>query len=288
MNGQQDITTVAIEKVILDNFDQLPKNQKKIADYILKSMSDAAFQSVVEIGEICDVSKATVVRFAQSLGFEGFFEFRNSLQAAVHNKFTYMERLPLIAESERDILYRVARQDVKNINQTIEYIQLEDFDHMINAIDRSDTIYTFGLGISALMAQILSYSLHQVAVKSRSLVGEPLTFEEQVMYLTKKDAIIIFSFPPYSRRSIEVARLAFAQEIPVIAITDKLTAPINDFASHKLLIQSENMLFTNSFAAISVLINAITTEISVRNKKKTLSFIKKVNENMTSAGHFEL
>lgn len=106
--------------------------------------------------------------------------------------------------------------------------------------------------------------------------------------MDKKDVLILYSFPPYSKRTLDIARLAKRHEIPVVGITDKQTAPIIDYGTHNLIIQSENMLFTNSFAAISVLINAITTEISVRNKKKTLNFIKEVNENMTDAGHFEL
>jgi len=87
---------------------------------------------------------------------------------------------------------------------------------------------------------------------------------------------------------LDAACLAAEKGAKVVAITDARSAPIVPLTNINLFVQSENMLFTNSFAAISVTINAITTELSVRNKEKTLKFIKEVNDLMTNAKHFQL
>jgi len=288
MNGNEEFTAEKLKKVISDAYEELPRNQKKIADFILNAINEAAFLSVVEMGERCDVSKATVVRFAQRIGFDGFIEFKNALQAAVHKKYSYMDRFPLIAEADKDTLYKVARQDVENINQTMESIKLHEFERIINRLRESDTIYTFGKGISALMATILAYSLNQVAVKAQTVVSDHLTFEEQLMFIDSKDTLVFFSFPPYSKETINAAKLANDRKISVVSITDSQTSPISSYSAHAIIVKSENLLFTNSFAAISVVINAITTELSVRDKKKTLRFIKEINEMMNKGGHFEV
>lgn len=288
MTNNPESTFEALEKVIFDTYKGLPKNQKLIADFILKSPNEAAFLSVIEIGDKCGVSKATVVRFAQSIGFNGFLEFRNALQSAVHKKYTYMDRLPSLSESDKDTIFEVAKQDVENINQTIEAIHPAEFNQIINLIRNAKCINTYGLGISALMADILAYSLNQVAVKAQSTASAHLTFEEQLMFMGSDDLLVVFSFPPYSKGTIEAARLAFEKKVPVVAITDSPNSPAARFAVNKLIVKSENLLFTNSFAAISVIINAITTEISVRDKVKTLRFIKQINGMLNKGGHFEL
>ena len=288
MNGEQNQLAQSIEKRIVKAYPELPKNQKKIADYITNAINEAAFLSVVELAERCGVSKATVVRFTRSVGFNGFIDFKNALQTAVHQKYTYMDKLPEVVASDKDTLYKVARQDVENINQTMEAIKLVDFEQIIEKIKKSGTVYTYGAGISALMARILAYSLSQVSVKSECAVSDHLTFEEMLMYVNKNDLLITFSFPPYSKSTIQAAQLAHEKGISVVALTDDSKSPINKYADNRLLIKSENLLFTNSFAAISVVINALTTELSVRDKKTTLEFINHVNQLMNRSGHFEL
>jgi len=267
------MTTERIEALIISKYKGLSRNQRKVADYILNNMNESAFLSVIDIGDKCGASKATVVRFAQSIGFEGFIEFRNVLHAAVQTKFSYMERFPLLADSDKETIYEVAQQEVKNINQTMESLSLESFNAIIDLFQKSNCIYTYGHGISALMSQVLAYSLNQVSVQARSMVSSHLSFEEQVMFLGPKDTLVLFSFPPYSKSTLDAARLAAEKGAKVVAITDARSAPIVPLTNINLFVQSENMLFTNSFAAISVTINAITTELSVRNKEKTLKFI---------------
>jgi DNA-binding MurR/RpiR family transcriptional regulator len=50
------------------------------------------------------------------------------------------------------------------------------------------------------------------------------------------------------------------------------------YSDISLIVKSENMLYTNSFAAISVIINAITTEAARMNKKKAKDWLRKLNE----------
>lgn len=288
MNTTTEYTAETFKRMIASEYDQLPRNQKSVADFLIKNLNQAAFLSVVEIGSECGVSKATVVRFAQSLGFDGFISFRNSLQKAVQKKYDESEtgRFRLIKESGGKSVYKVASQDVSNINKTIDRLNLDEFNAVVDLMSASENIFTFGLGISALVSQIMSYSLNQVAMKSQSVLYGQLSFEEQLMFMGDKDAIVCFSFPPYSKRTIEVACMAREKGVKVIGITDRETAPIVEHCTRYLCVESENLLFTNSVAALSVVVNAIVTELAVRNKDEALAYIDEVNSLMKKSGHF--
>ncbi len=136
------------------------------------------------------------------------------------------------------------------------------------------------------MSQILAYSLNQVAVRATPFVHDYETFVEQLPFLTPSDLLIAFSFPPYSRETVEVVKAAEARRIPVVGITDKVTSPISFHCIHALPIRSQNMLFTNSFSAISVVINALATEVAVRNRSKAVRMLKEIERQLHESGHY--
>jgi DNA-binding MurR/RpiR family transcriptional regulator len=265
-----------IREKIQNNFDKLPANQRKVADFILGNFDNIPFVDVHGISKQVGVSVASVIRFAQSVGFSGFSELRDAVAESLKKHLSKNEIFPLIDKSkvENDILASVAKLDVKNINDTLTMIDRESFNKVINLIISSDRIYTAGLGISYLLAEILAYQLTQVGIDASVLKHTHTLFQEQIMYLSKSDLIICFSFPPYSIETIQAAEYACEKGIKVISVTNKPTAPISSFSESLLTVKSENMLYTNSFAAISVLINAIATACAIKNKVKAKKVLK--------------
>jgi DNA-binding MurR/RpiR family transcriptional regulator len=88
----------------------------------------------------------------------------------------------------------------------------------------------------------------------------------------------MFSFPPYSKDTVEAAKIASERNIKLIAITNKEASPITFFSNINLIVHSKNMLFTNSFAAISVIINALATSVAVKNKARTKLLQRETSE----------
>jgi DNA-binding MurR/RpiR family transcriptional regulator len=265
-----------IREKIQSKFDLLPNNQRKVADFVIDNFDNIPFIDVHEVAKQAGVSVASVIRFAQSVGFTGFSELRDAVSDSLKKHLKKNELFSLVDKSklENDILTSVANMDVKNINDTLSNIDREIFNKVIETIVKSDRVFTAGLGISYLVAEILSYQLTQVGIDASVLKHNHTLFLEQVLYMNKKDLLICFSFPPYSRETIDVAKYAKEKGIKVISVTNKPTAPITSYSEEVLTVKSENMLFTNSFAAISVLINAIATACAVKNKKRAKSVLK--------------
>ena len=88
--------------------------------------------------------------------------------------------------------------------------------------------------------------------------------------------LIAFSFPPYSRETVEAVKAAASRKIRVVGITDRLTSPVSYSAVFVLPIRSTNMIFTNSISAISVVINALVTEIALKNRSQALRLQKEI------------
>lgn len=274
--------------LIRRRYPDLPANQKRVADYLLHHLQEVAFLSILDLERRSGVSKATVVRFAQSLGFSGFAGLRDRILEGVQLQIRIPERFALNAAGDQaDTLAAVARQDVENINQTINHLERATFGDVAARILGASRVYTAGLGISSLMAQILAYSLNQVAVRASALVHGYETFLEQAAFLTPEDLLIVFSFPPYSRETIDLVRVASGRKIPVVALTDRMTSPVSFHAAAVIPIRSRNMLFTNSFSAISVVMNAIATEVALRNRDRALSMTSENERLLRETGHYD-
>ena len=276
-----------LEALIQRKYPELPENQRKVADFLIQNIREAPFLSVMEIEGRSGASKATVVRLAQSLGFSGFLEMRGKLIQGVQSQMRITEMFPLLAGTSREeTLTAVADQDVRNINQTINQLDRKVFADVARMILNASRVYTLGLGISSLMARILAYSLSQVAIRSTSLVHDYETFIEQIHLFDRSDLIIAFSFPPYSKETIEVVRAAARRKTRVVAVTDRVTSPVSLYAARVIPVVSQNMLFTNSFSAISVIINALTTEVALLNKAKALKNLKESVKLLERTGHY--
>ncbi len=260
------------------HFDELPKNQKKIAEFFLENFDHISFLNVQQIAESTSTNVAAVVRFAQRIGFSGFSEMRDEIEATLRNRLENGNVFPLIKPSEltKDTLTLVANQEIANIGDTLRLTEKESYNKIIELIINSKRVFTTGLGISHLLSHIISYQLNQIGIFSNVFTNNESTFLEQILFMDKNDLIIALSFPPYSKATIEAAKFAKENRIKVVSLTNKKSSPISLLSEVSLIIKSENMLFTNSFAAISVLINAIVTECALKNKSKATKWLNEL------------
>ncbi len=268
-----------IKSKIQQHYDELPKNQKKIAEFYLENFDKIPFLNVQEVSEATHASVASVVRFTQRTGFKGFSEIRDEITNALQDHLRKKENFPLLDghNIKEDILTAVANQEINNINDTINLNDRESFDKAVDIIFKAKKVFTAGLGISNLLAEILSYQLTQLGIFSKNFTNSYATFLEQILLLDKNDIIITLSFPPYSIDTIEAAKFAKEKGLKVISITNKQSSPISFYSDSILVVSSQNMLYTNSFAAISVLINAIATRCALKNKNRAVNMLNEMD-----------
>ncbi len=257
-----------LKRKILESYQRLPANQKRVADFILNQPHDLAFLATDSLSKTLKVSKATIVRFAQSLGYRGFTQLQNEVLDAVQSTLRTPERykISLGKISNEGTLTQVARHEVQNIDRTVQYVDQATFTRVVGVLCGARKVYTMGIGISSLLAQVLSYELNQVGIESQALESGTLRFVEHLALAHRGDVIACFSFAPYSKETIDAAKYARKRSLTVVTITDKLTSPITFHANHVLAVRTENMLHTNSISAISVVINALVTDAALKNK----------------------
>ncbi len=281
--GERRIRSEAdFRALVVERYESLPPQQQSVADFLLGRAREAALLSVPEIARATGASEATIVRFAQRLGYAGFTplkaELVEALRARVSGKAARLPAEDLLAGEDRDTLAAVARLESANVGQSIDELDREEFRRAAASLVEAELIYVFGLGISAHLAEMLVYLLVQVGARASVVSTSFSSPLEQLVTMRRGDALVAFSFPPYSRDTIELVRRASDEGLRCVAICDRPTAPVAKIARHALPMHSENMMFTNAFAAVSVLLNALTIEFALRNRDEAAEAVGRISE----------
>lgn len=255
---------------------KLPPQQRLIADYLLEHLQTVPFLSVPELARRTGVSDATVVRFAQRIGYQGFSELKMDLVELLQ------ERLggPVPTEPPElrdDVLERVAGLEINNVQRSLEAIDRTVFAEVGQAMFRADHVYAFGMGVSAHLAEVACYTLTQIGLRATALSTRFTSPREQLVTLRERDLLIALSFPPYSRQTLDLLADAAARGAATVALCDRPTAPAAHIARWTLPVRSDNMMFTNAIAAVTVLLNALAAEIATRHRDRALEAFAQIN-----------
>ncbi|MCB1043423.1 MAG: MurR/RpiR family transcriptional regulator [Acidobacteria bacterium] len=246
------------------HMNELPPQQQLVGEFMLDHLSEIAFTSVPELAERTGVSEATIVRFAQRIGYDGFSGLKMDLMSVIRKRMKPTEVGIQAFGIQSDTLTAAAHQEINNIHASIKTIDKESFQKAANALFRADHVYTFGMGVSAHLADLFRYLLVQIGLRASTLSPSFSSPREQLVPLRVTDLLVIFSLPPYSKSSIELLDDTGKRGIPSLAITDRLSSPAARQANTSLAMRSDNLMMTNALGGLCVLMNALITEIAVR------------------------
>ncbi|MCB2293515.1 MurR/RpiR family transcriptional regulator [Clostridium algoriphilum] len=267
-NNKQDLM-----RSIQIKFPRLSKGQKLIAEYILKHYDKAAFMTAAKLAISVGVSESTVVRFADELGFSGYPKLQKSLQELIRNKLTTVQRIELSNDymTQENALKSVLKADMENIKATLEKINYQTFEDIVNSLFKARKIYIIGLRDSAALAEFLAFYLNLILDNVKVVAYGVSDIFEQMLNVDEQDIVIGIGFPRYTTRTIEALAFARSKNAKIVVITDSLLSPLATNADYTLIAQSNMTSFVDSLVAPLSVINALIIAVGLREKEKITS-----------------
>ena len=247
------------------------KGQRVIAKYILNNYDKAAFMTAGKLGRIVGVSESTVVRFAAELGYDGYPSMRKALQAMIRNRLTSVQRIE-VAKSmidDTDLVKSIIGSDMQNLQATLELLEHDSFNKLVDSIVEAKNIYIVGMRTSTSLATFLGLYLNLLR-DNVNVVHDTAASEiyEQIIRISTGDLFIGISFPRYSSHTVDAMQFAKKMGAKTAAITDSSASPLNGIADVCLHAKSDMVSFLDSLVAPMSLINAIIVAVGIRNKER--------------------
>lgn len=272
MENRYDIITR-----INEHYGKMSKGQRAIAAFIYDHYAEAVFMTAAKLGDTVGVSESTVVRFASSIGYNGYPEFQRDLEEWVQNKINSVQRIGAKygRSSQSEILTSVLNADIEKIEDTIENLDSVAFETAVDIILEAKNIYIMGIRSCAPLANFLHFYLNMirgnVILLNTTSVSESF---EQMIRIDENDAMIGISFPRYSMRTLKAMEFANDRNAKVIAITDTVHSPMNLYSSCNLFARSDMVSIVDSLVAPLSLINALVVAMCLKRPEEVKRNLK--------------
>ena len=249
------------------NYNEMSKSHKRLSDYIRQNYGKAALMNVEQLSSATGVSEATVVRFSAELGYEKYNFFQRALNDYAKSKLTSVQRMENAHSKyhDTDILSSVLEADIDKIKKTLSQIDKQAFGAAVDSLISAKKIYIIGLRGSSALARFLSYYLNflfpYVKLVNGSSAGDIF---EKMFRISENDALIAFSLPRYSLRTIRAVQYAKKNNATIIGITDGENSPILELCDYPLIAKTDMESFVDSLVAPMSLINALVVAVSMK------------------------
>lgn len=276
-NNNDDLITV-----IKNNYHKFSKGQKQIAQFIIEHYDKAAFMTAAKIGETVDVSESTVVRFASSIGYSGFPELQKALQVLIKNKLTTVQRIGLDDDmiDDTDKLHKkIIKNEMNNMRSLYESIDTKALDQATEIILNANRVYILGLRTSSTLSNYLGFYLDVMIDNVKVLNNSSInSIYEEIIRVKEDDALIVISYPRYSKITIDAAKFIKERNAKIIAITDTESSPVYGLSDVALLAKSNIVSFVDSLVVPLCMINNLITNISLREKDDVVEYYNRLEQ----------
>ena len=267
-------------QLISNQFEELTKSEKRIANFFRKNPNEAAFYSAAEVAAHLNVSEATVVRFARTLGFPSYPALRSSFQNSFKSRISHSSRIQSRLNEMRekgDIFERLAVTEIDYLSQALETVDRKQLDEAVKMIKESQKIYVFGTGPSITLVDLIDLRLRRYGkdiIPMRSSGREVL---EYLLSLKSGDLMIVICF--FDLNPALQLVLDYANEIgcKVIMITDTLDVIIGSKADVVLAAKRGPVSEFHSLVVPMTIINALLLSVADQEQEKIMPILDKLD-----------
>jgi DNA-binding MurR/RpiR family transcriptional regulator len=259
----------------------LTRRQARLADYILQNADEVVFMTAAQLAEASGVSDATVVRLAQTLGFEGFPEMKQHLRSSRMTRLDTVSRLKRTSRrinSVDELIAATVQQDAKNLADTAADLNPDAIIRIARVLKEAETVNIIGLRSAHSLSVLLSSTLGFLGKRVRLMVPGTGELWREVSTISRGSVLVAISFPRYTRLTVEVAEAARRAGAVVVSLTDSPFSPLAPFSDHIMTARCRIDSFIESYVTILSLMNALVTAVAFLEGKKAVKQLRRMEQ----------
>lgn len=221
-----------LKAAIASRYASLSRQLQQIARFALENPNVVALETVTTIANRAEVQPSSMVRFAQTMGYDGF----STMQAIFRSRLmegavSYRDRIKTINEEHADgsggtLLEDFTNEGIESLEILGNSVAMDSVKAAAKLIADCDEVFLLAQNRAFPVAFYLGYALGRLEKRYRLLDGVGGLLHQQAAQAKSSDAILAISFEPYSQQVIDIAAHKKEDGVPVIAITDSPLSPL--------------------------------------------------------------
>lgn len=249
---------------------RLSPGQRRIAQYLIEHITEAAFLSITELADRAGVSQPSVTRFAAAVGFSGYPALRERLQSIA---LRTLAGGPGTADEDRsNELQAAVDAEIQNLENLRH--DFADPDRVIwlgRELSRSTPLTVLGLRISVSLAEYFAYAARRIHPDVR-LVTRGGTVAYDALLQSREAGgtwVLAFGMPRHAQETLTAIRVARGAGLRVALITDLALGPLADEADVTFTTGTGSRLVFDSYAAPGVMSAALLQAMTDADPERT-------------------
>lgn len=266
-----------LEDDLRSRFGDLSPALQQVAKYVLDHPNDVITSSMRAVGTRAASTPATLVRFAQHIGYAGWPEFKSKLTSDMGlGPETYGLRAKNLVRRAKDRTLTGEMFEVQRRNLEITQGQIEaTLQPACVLLEQARVVHIAGFRACFPIALSFLYVYRIFRTSVQLVDGQGGTLEMQQRAFARGDVVVVISFAPYSQEALRVARAARSAGAKVLAITDSVASPLSLLAQETLLFSILSPSFFPSIAA-GIAVVEVLLELLASRAGKTV--VKRIDE----------
>lgn len=253
-------------------FDQprLSPGQRRIAQYLIEHITEAAFLSITDLADRVGVSQPSVTRFAAAVGFSGYPALREKLQTIALG--TLAGGPAAAEENDANELQSAVDAEIENLeNLRRDFAAPDQVIDIGRKLSQSTPLTVLGLRISGSLAEYFAYAARRIHPDVRLVTrGGSVAYDA---LLQSREAggtwVLAFSMPRHAQETLTAVRVARSAGLKVALITDLALGPVADTADVVFATGTGSRLVFDSYAAPGVMAAALLQAMTDADPERT-------------------
>lgn len=270
-----------IKEKIASQYEQFTRQQKKISAYILDHMNEVIFYNVTLLAKQAGTSVASVVRFANTLGYSGFPQLRDDLIEFYKEQMDIADRFKRTIDqlSEGPSSYEaITSSEVHYLQQSIHDLDQKAFEEAVDIICHAERVYIYGNSSNECLANNLWFRLDRLGLDIVQLSESGHCLVERLFKMKDEDAVVVFDFYTPSVDTTRVHELTKGKKTKVISVTDTINPAMISNSSVVLNAKRGSPENFNSHVVPIAIINALVIAIAHELGPEPLATLKELSK----------
>lgn len=243
---------------IRDRYEDLSPTEQRIAQHYMQHGSVMAFASASQVARRLGVATSSVVRFAQELGYAGYLELQESMQA----EYDAARKLLSVSVEREELLEHVVRLDGSNVASVLR--NQAALLGASTALANAPQVWVVGSRSSGDIASIGQRVLNMVRPNVRMLNPSSAEVPDQLLDMGPDDILLIVIMSRYTQEVVRLVELA-PHHAGNVLITDEHASPLLPIANWVISVSTQPAAIIRSptavLTALQTLIAATAREI---------------------------
>ncbi len=219
--------------------------EREVAESILADPRLVVDLSIHDLARHTFSSASTIVRLCTHLGYSGYKEFRKEVtyELALREQSVKMDPKEITrSDSLEAIIDKVTYLNMVSLEETRNFLNVEDLRSCVDMLKQARVIYLFGLGASLCAAKdayLKFLRLNKLCVINDDWHSQLL----QARNASKEDLGLVISYSGATVEVIECMKALKENGTPTIAITQCIESPVSRLADINLYTAANESLF---------------------------------------------